>query len=180
MFSDGTRVTTMSNGYHLCYRGPARQYLAVLDGTNKLSYQKVFFHLLSKPKNFVGGGGELWHGGPNTSCPDEGPLNLKIMVEPMPDALVSLPDDTFLMVDDDLGIVLRVKKDLNTPSILINDRIFAFDYHDDPFIVSELTGKSYGKPDDETAEITQQTYQAALNDFYRYLLTIRKNSSKRK
>jgi hypothetical protein len=172
--SDGTTVDQYSRRYRLCYRGPARDFFIVSDSSGREIAHKSLFYLLEKPKRFEGGGGYKWFDEPNASCPTEGPLNLEVSVESISADLLPLRDGTFLMILPEHSLVMRLNPDLTSRSRVLNDRVFVFDYHGDPMIVSELTHKDYGSTDDF---MDQQHYQQALDDFRDYLRGTRRSQA---
>lgn len=167
---DGRTIRNGDNAYRDCYRGPAREYVLIKDKDRDQRFTKVFFYLLDKPKRFVSTVNDNWRGlntGP--SCSSEPSLNLEVSVESIGGSFLPLPDGTILLLDHEHGLVLRLTKDLESHSKLMNNLVFAFPYNDSYLFVGLLLGKDYGSGENQSIR-----YQEALDDLRDYLRKIKK------
>ncbi len=104
----GRVIRSADNKYRGCYRGPAQEYVMILDGERHQRIEKVFFYLLDEPKRFVSTANDNWREldtGP--SCPTEPSLNIEVSVESISGSFLPLPDGTILLLDHQHGLVLR-------------------------------------------------------------------------
>jgi uncharacterized protein YecT (DUF1311 family) len=166
---DGRTIRNSYNEYRDCYRGPAREYVVITGENRRPQVSKVFFYLLDEPQRFTTSVNDNWRGldtGP--SCPTEPSLDLEVNVESIGGSFLPLSDGTILLLDHQHGLVIRLTRDLDSPSNLMNNRVFAFPYNESYLFVDLLLGKDYGNGEEKSIR-----FQEALDDLRDHLRKIK-------
>jgi hypothetical protein len=170
--SDKTYVISRYVRFKDCYMGPASNWLERY--RNKESSppnphaepitSKVIFLLLDKPIT--------WQGAYNDECEETNHI-LKIKMQAIGGFILPLPDDTFLLVDKELGIIVRFNKDLTTRTSLLGKKLFNFEFKGNNYkFISKYNGKIY---EDAQGKVMMQ---AVIDDLYDYLIQLRNGGMK--
>lgn len=165
-FSDKTYIISRYQRFKDCYIGPARNWLVKHRNkglppkyilTEPIA-SKVIFLLLDKPI--------MWKGGYHEEC-EEGDHVLTIKVQAIGGSILPLPDDTFLLIDNEIGIIVRFNKNLTTATPLLGKKLFVLGFADTDFdytFISKYNGKNYKNTQGKVM------MQAVLDDLYNYLI----------
>jgi hypothetical protein len=163
--SDGRTIRISSNAYRGCYRGPARQSVALVDGEKKERLNRVFFYLLSEPEQFTNDAADT-----ASRCPTEEQMTLRTSVVSLDGAFLPLPDGTVLFVVPSRAIVLRLDSSLESRSRLMNDKIFSFPIATGDYLfLPKTNGKNYG-----SGEMKNIRFQELLDDLKAHLELLRR------
>jgi hypothetical protein len=171
-FSDKTYIISRYERFKDCYIGPASNWLARYKNKGlppryilaEPAASKVIFLLPDKPIR--------WQGGYHEEC-EEADHILSIKVQAIGGSILSLPDDTFLLIDSAKGIIVRLKKDLTTETPLLGKKLFVLDFANTDFdytFISKHNGKSYKNKQGKLM------MQEVLDDLYSYLMQLRKGA----
>lgn len=164
---DKTYVSASCFLYHDCYIGPAK---CSVRRTKSRSIgdtiaEKVVFLLLDKP--------ERWEGAyynEYDTC-DERDHKLKVRVKSLVGSILVLGDGSFLVVDNEMGRIIRFNSDFTTGSPLLNKKLFVFDFDSNNLeylFMPKINGKDY---EDNKGKIKMQE---VLDDLYNYLFKLSK------
>ncbi len=169
---DKTYITSGCDHYHDCYIGPAKCTLLHYSSKNNRQTiaRKIVFLLLDKTK--------MWEGAYYNEVDEcnERDHKLKIRVAALTGSILALEDGSFLLVDRELGRIIRFNPDFTTGSPLLNKKLFVFDFDNDknldfvksPLFMPKINGKNY---EDKQGNIKMQE---VLDDLYNYLTKLSK------
>jgi hypothetical protein len=125
---------------------------------NELAH-KVLFYVLDHPATFVPSG--MCEGMPY----NDPPFSYRMVT--MVGGLISLEDNTFLIVDREHGVVIRFDEQWQSKSQLLNQRIFVMDRQEMREIIQS---KRFMKSKEETSASQEQPVD---EEFYQYLMTLK-------
>jgi hypothetical protein len=167
---DKTYIRAGCDHYHDCYIGPAKCNLSRDSDKNYRIARKVIFLLIDKPKR--------WEGAYYNEVDEchERDHKLKVRVVSLSGGILPLEDGSFLLVDGELGRIIRFNPDFTTGFPLLNKKLFVFDFDDDkdldfvksPLFMPKINGKNY---EDKQGKIKMQE---VLDDLYNYLIKLSK------
>ena len=170
VLKDNTYVASSCYRYHDCYVGPARCTIRHTQSRNigSIIADKVVFLLLDKPKRWEGA-----YYDQVDEC-EERDHKLKVQVESLVGSILALEDGSFLVVDDEMGRIIRFNPDFTTNSPLLNKKLFVFDYDNDkeldfvksPLFMPKVNSKDYKDKKGQTK------MQEVLDDLYNYLIKL--------